>query len=163
MSPNRFTTIAKLASFGNPRHAQLGLFRIGQTLYLQASTAEFGFISSFPNWVRSVILPAVVLHGSRPSPPATILVGRAPWPAADPLVGLLEARESRTRGSGADEGVRPTFGLRLCCLVGQDSILLAGFQSAKASPAAGPPGAPPIWVRSVISPFTRPKPTPTLS
>src|ERR1035441_118317 len=38
-----------------------------------------------------------------------VFVGRAPWPAADPLVGLLEHRKSRTRGSGADEGVRPTF------------------------------------------------------
>ena len=38
------------------------------------------------------------------------LVGRAPWPAADPLVGLLGRRKSRTRGSGADEGVRPTLG-----------------------------------------------------
>src|ERR1035441_6677036 len=37
-------------------------------------------------------------------------VGRAPWPAADPLVGLLEHRKGRTRGSGADGGVRPTFG-----------------------------------------------------
>jgi hypothetical protein len=37
-----------------------------------------------------------------------VLVGRAPWPAADPLVGLPERRKSRTRGSGADEGVRPT-------------------------------------------------------
>src|ERR1039457_475889 len=31
-------------------------------------------------------------------------------PATDPLVGLLEHTKSRTRGSGADEGVRPTFG-----------------------------------------------------
>ena len=29
---------------------------------------------------------------------------------AGPLVGLLEHTKSRTRGSGADEGVRPTFG-----------------------------------------------------
>ena len=43
---------------------------------------------------------------------STILVGRAPWPAADPLVGLLARTKSRTRGSGADEGVRPTLG---CC------------------------------------------------
>jgi hypothetical protein len=35
-------------------------------------------------------------------------VGRAPWPAADPLVGLPERTKSRTRGSGADGGVRPT-------------------------------------------------------
>jgi hypothetical protein len=39
-----------------------------------------------------------------------MFVGRAPWPADDPLVGLLEHRKSRTRGSGADGGVRPTFG-----------------------------------------------------
>jgi hypothetical protein len=37
-------------------------------------------------------------------------VGRAPGPAADPLVGLLGPSRSRTRGSGADAGVRPTFG-----------------------------------------------------
>ena len=43
----------------------------------------------------------------------------AAGPAADPLVGLLERRNSRTRGSGADEGVRPTFCLRLWCIVGQ--------------------------------------------
>jgi hypothetical protein len=35
-------------------------------------------------------------------------VGRAPWPAADPLAGPLGRTKSRTRGSGADEGVRPT-------------------------------------------------------
>ena len=38
-----------------------------------------------------------------------IIVGRAPWPAVDPLVDRLEHRKSRTRGSGADVGVRPTF------------------------------------------------------
>ena len=38
------------------------------------------------------------------------LVGRAPRPAADPVVGLLKHAKNRTRGSGADEGVRPTFG-----------------------------------------------------
>ena len=37
-------------------------------------------------------------------------VRRAPWPAADPLVGLRERTKSRTMGSGADGGVRPTFG-----------------------------------------------------
>ena len=36
-------------------------------------------------------------------------MGRAPWPAADPLVGLLEHTKSRTGGSGADGGVRPTL------------------------------------------------------
>jgi hypothetical protein len=54
-------------------------------------------------------------------------VGQAPWPAADPLVGLLGRRKSRTRGSGADGGVRPTFWLRLCCRVEQSCLLLAGF------------------------------------
>ena len=39
--------------------------------------------------------------------------------AAGPTADLLERRNSRTRGSGADEGVRPTFWLRLCCIVGQ--------------------------------------------
>ena len=33
-------------------------------------------------------------------------VGRTPWSAADALVG---PQNSRTRGSGADGGVRPTF------------------------------------------------------
>src|ERR1035438_4750720 len=36
------------------------------------------------------------------------LVGRTPWSAADALVGLSGQSKSRTRGSGADEGVRPT-------------------------------------------------------
>lgn len=38
------------------------------------------------------------------------VVGQAPGPAADALVGLCLERvgRSRTRGSGADEGVRPT-------------------------------------------------------
>src|SRR6266699_7068179 len=48
-----------------------------------------------------------------------ILVGRAPWPAADPLVGPLGRRKSRTRGSGADEGVRPTFGCGYAALWGR--------------------------------------------
>ena len=54
-------------------------------------------------------------------------VGRAPWPAADPLVGLFKHRQSRTRGSGADGGVRPTFWLRLCCSVVQ-TIVFRGLQ-----------------------------------
>src|SRR5881296_2944015 len=45
----------------------------------------------------------------RPSQRAKIFVGRAPWPAADALVGLFGRGNSRTRGSGADEGVRPTY------------------------------------------------------
>jgi tetratricopeptide (TPR) repeat protein len=36
-------------------------------------------------------------------------VGRTPWSAADAPVGLSEQPGSRTRGSGADEGVRPTW------------------------------------------------------
>ena len=55
------------------------------------------------------------------------LVGRAPGPGApsgdDPLVGLLEHTKRRTRGSGADVGVRPTFGCGLCCIVGQAGSL----------------------------------------
>jgi hypothetical protein len=39
------------------------------------------------------------------------------------LVGLLGRSKSRTRGSGADEGVRPTSWLRLCCYVGQPATL----------------------------------------
>jgi hypothetical protein len=35
-------------------------------------------------------------------------VGRTPWSAADAHVGLFAWRPSRTRGSGADGGVRPT-------------------------------------------------------
>src|SRR5258708_11805194 len=35
-------------------------------------------------------------------------VGRTPSSAADPLVGLFIAPASRTRASGADQGVRPT-------------------------------------------------------
>ncbi len=35
-------------------------------------------------------------------------VGRTPSSAADPLVGLFVAPASRTRASGADQGVRPT-------------------------------------------------------
>ena len=35
-------------------------------------------------------------------------MGRTPWSAADALVGLFASLGSRTRGSGADEGVRPT-------------------------------------------------------
>jgi hypothetical protein len=46
-------------------------------------------------------------------------VGRAPWPAVDPLVDLLERRKGRTRGSGADGGVRPTFGCGYAAFVGQ--------------------------------------------
>ncbi len=46
--------------------------------------------------------------------PATISWGGPPGPGApsgdDPLVDLPERSKSRTKGSGADEGVRPTFG-----------------------------------------------------
>ncbi len=66
-------------------------------------------------------------------------VGRAPWPAADPLVGLLEQPESRIRGSGADEGVRPTSASH--SPVGQDSILQADLQSAPLAPAVLPAGS----------------------
>ena len=49
-------------------------------------------------------------------------VGRAPRPAVDPLVDLLDRRKSRTRGSGADEGVRPTFWWRLAAMWGRLAI-----------------------------------------
>src|ERR1035441_1734828 len=55
-----------------------------------------------------------------------VFVGRAPWPAADPLVGLLEHRKSRTRGSGADGGVRPTFGCGSAALWGRRFRLPTG-------------------------------------
>ena len=44
-------------------------------------------------------------------------MGRSPWTAADAFVGLFSpGRQSRTRGSGADVGVRPTCSaLRLYC------------------------------------------------
>ena len=44
-------------------------------------------------------------------------VGQTPRSAADPLGGLPGLSKSRTRGSGADRGVRPTF--VCCCPVGQ--------------------------------------------
>jgi hypothetical protein len=67
-------------------------------------------------------------------------VGRAPSPADDPLVGLLGQAESRTRGSGADEGVRPTLASASSSEMGQDSILQADFQSAFLTPSALPAG-----------------------
>jgi len=65
-------------------------------------------------------------------------VGRASWPAGDRLVDLREHRKSRTRGSGADGGVRPTFGLRLCCFVGQtlSSVVLLAVAAVALAPAA---------------------------
>ena len=36
-------------------------------------------------------------------------MGRTPWSAADALVGLLVATRRADQGSGADEGVRPTY------------------------------------------------------
>jgi TatD DNase family protein len=61
----------------------------------------------------------IVIHSREAWEDTMELVGRAPWPAADPLVGLLEHRKSRTRGSGADGGVRPTSGSGSCGSVGQ--------------------------------------------
>src|SRR5713101_9312219 len=60
-----------------------------------------------------------VLHDAEIFAARKDFVGRAPWPAADPLVGLPTREKSRTGGSGADEGVRPTVWLRLCCSAGQ--------------------------------------------
>jgi hypothetical protein len=84
-------------------------------------------------------------------------VGRAPWPAADPLVGLLGRSQSRTRGSGADEGVRPTFWLRRSCHVGQ-AILPADALSSASKPAAamnGPTIGTVFSRQSLIKPFVR--------
>ena len=53
-------------------------------------------------------LPHRVLHHSRALAAWDDSVGRAPRPAVDPRVDLLQHRTSRTRGSGADGGVRPT-------------------------------------------------------
>ena len=51
-------------------------------------------------------------------------MGRAPRPAVDPLVDLHEHRKSRTKGSGADVGVRPTFGCGYAALWGRPSFLV---------------------------------------
>ena len=57
------------------------------------------------------------------------IVGRAPRPAVDPLVDRLEHRKSRTRGSGADVGVRPTFVVVLvaAALLAPAAIAQTGF------------------------------------
>ena len=60
-----------------------------------------------------------VLHHSPTFAACDDFVGRAPWPAVDPLVDLLERRKGRTRGAGADGGVRPTFGCGYAAFVGQ--------------------------------------------
>ncbi len=46
--------------------------------------------------------------GKNPEGSADSMWGGPPWSAADALVGLLQLG-SRTRGSGADGGVRLTF------------------------------------------------------
>ena len=48
-----------------------------------------------------------------------------PLACGRPLVGLLERTKSRTRGSGADGGVRPTFGCDWPALWGRPSFLVA--------------------------------------
>src|SRR5579859_2150890 len=74
------------------------------------------------------------------------LVGRAPWPAADPLVGLLARRKSRTRGSGADEGVHPTFlvaATLLCRQAGRlPSLAFRAAEGGESCSASGPNRAP---------------------
>ena len=80
----------------------------------------------------------LVLHPTQFVAARDDFVGRAPWPAADPLVGLLKHSKSRTRGSGADEGVGPTFWLRLRCLVGQLCKLQRRFHRRSLSRAAQP-------------------------
>jgi hypothetical protein len=78
-------------------------------------------------------------------------VGRAPWPAADPLVGLFKHRQSRTRGSGADGGVRPTFWFRRCCSVVQ-TIVFRGLQT----PQRWAKWCSPIVFRGLPTPRRRP-------
>ena len=51
-------------------------------------------------------------------------VGRAPRPAAGPLAGLPGCKKSRTRGSGADVGVRPTFGCGQAALWDRPSFVV---------------------------------------
>jgi hypothetical protein len=41
-------------------------------------------------------------------PLTALIVGRTPWSAADALVGLFGRRKSGSRGTRADQGVRPT-------------------------------------------------------
>src|SRR5580658_4756245 len=45
-----------------------------------------------------------------------LAVGRTPWSAAGPLAGLLRPK-GRTRGSGPDQGVRPTTELYFASII----------------------------------------------
>jgi hypothetical protein len=64
-------------------------------------------------------------------------VGWAPRPAADPLDGLLARTKSRTRGSGADAGVRPTSGCGRAALWGRPSLFVACQRLCKCPGPAG--------------------------
>ena len=84
----------------SPREVQRSVFL--KQLEIAAEADKPIVIHSREAWADTMELVAQVSAACDDS------VGRAPWPAADPLVGLPEHSKSRTRGSGADEGVRPT-------------------------------------------------------
>jgi TatD DNase family protein len=73
-------------------------------LEIAAEAGKPVVIHSRESWPDTMKLLALVSAACDDS------VGRSPWPAADPLVGLPEDSKSRSRGPGADEGVRPTCG-----------------------------------------------------
>jgi TatD DNase family protein len=89
----------------SPRDVQQSVFR--KQLEIAAEVGKPVVIHSREAWADTMALLALVLHHPQTCDNS---VGRAPWPAAYPLVGLPEDTKSRTRGSGADEGVRPTWG-----------------------------------------------------
>jgi TatD DNase family protein len=89
----------------SPRDVQQSVFR--KQLEIAAESGKPVVIHSRESWAETIALLALVLHHPQTCDDS---VGRAPWPAADPLVGLPEDTKSRTRGSGADAGVRPTCG-----------------------------------------------------
>jgi TatD DNase family protein len=90
----------------SPRDVQRAVFL--KQLEIAAEAGKPIVIHSRESWADTMELLALVLHHPQTFAARDDFVGRAPWPAADPLVGLPEHSKSRTRGSGADEGVRPT-------------------------------------------------------
>jgi TatD DNase family protein len=89
----------------SPRDVQQSVFR--KQLEIAAEVGKPVVIHSREAWADTMALLALVLHHPQTCDNS---VGRAPWPAAYPLVGLPQDTKSRIRGSGADEGVRPTCG-----------------------------------------------------
>jgi TatD DNase family protein len=78
----------------SPRDVQQSVFR--KQLEIAAEAGKPVVIHSREAWADTMALLALVLHH--------------PQTSAGPLVSLAEDTKSRTRGSGADEGVRPTCG-----------------------------------------------------